>query len=480
MDLHSTEGREQKPRLLTDDLRDCIALLKSQFGDRAVTNAGIRESHGHDESYHRAGTPDVVVFPHSTEEVADVVRLCTERRVPLIPFGAGTSLEGQVNAIAGGVSLDLTRMNRILRVGVEDFDCTVQAGVRRKQLNSHLRDTGLTFPIDPGPDATVGGMAATRASGTNAVKYGTMRENILSLQVVTSGGRIIQTARRARKSSAGYDLTRLFIGSEGTLGVITEVSLKLHGIPDSVIVGRCSFNSEKDAVNTAIQTLQAGVTPARVEFLDDRQMMAINRYSKLNLPPQSTLFFELHGSKASVEEQLGVLQAIASENRAVCFQEARERDERSALWQARHDAYYAAVSERPGAKGLATDVCVPISRIAECITETKRDLRQCPVPSCIVGHVGDGNFHVIFSLDTNNSTEMRQVSEVSHRMVERALAMDGTCTGEHGVGLGKMKYLSEEHGEALELMRVLKRSIDPFGIFNPGKVLDVEDAGFQP
>lgn len=457
-----------------NDFRDCIKLLESQLGDRATTNLGIRESHGHDESYHRLGIPDVVVFPQTTQEVADVVKLCTELRVPLVPFGAGTSLEGQVNAVAGGVSLDLARMDRILRVSVEDFDCTVQAGVRRKQLNSHLRDTGLTFPIDPGPDATIGGMAATRASGTNAVKYGTMRENILSLQIVTSGGKIIQTARRARKSSAGYDLTRLFIGSEGTLGVITEVSLRLHGIPDGVIVGRCSFTSDEDAVNTAIQTLQAGVVPARIEFLDDRQILAINRYSKLSLPPQSTLFFELHGSRASVEEQLSTLQALALDNHSISFQEAREPDERATLWQARHDAYYAAISERPGGKGLATDVCVPISRIAECIAETKRDLLTCSIPSCIVGHVGDGNFHVVFSLDASNPSEMGEVSEVSHRMVKRALAMDGTCTGEHGVGLGKMKYLQDEHGEALELMRLLKCSIDPLGIFNPGKIIPVE------
>ena len=363
-------------------------------------------------------------------------------------------------------------MNRILRVSQEDFDCTVQAGVRRKQLNEYVRDTGLFFPVDPGPDATIGGMAATRASGTNAVRYGTMRENVLALTVVTAGGKIIRTARRARKSAAGYDLTRLFVGSEGTLGIITEVTLRLHGIPEDSIVGSCVFASEADAVNTAIQTLQLGVTPARVEFLDDRQIAAINRFSRTELPVAPTLFFEMHGSTRHVVEQADIFKAIAEENGGISFRMANEPEERTALWQARHDAYYAAVGQRVGGRGWATDVCVPISRIAECIVETKRDLADCPVPACIVGHVGDGNFHVVFSLDPENSAELKAVGEISHRLVERAIAMDGTSTGEHGVGLGKMKYLQEEHGNALEQMRLVKQAFDPLGIFNPGKMIE--------
>ncbi len=445
--------------------------LQALLGDRATRSAAVREAHGHDESHHASHAPDIVVFARSTQEVAEVVRLCGIHRLPVIAFGAGTSLEGQVNAVAGGVCIDLTQMNAILSVSPSDFDCTVQAGVRRKQLNEHLRDTGLFFPIDPGPDATIGGMAATRASGTNAVRYGTMREAVLSLTVVVNGGRVIRTAQRARKSSAGYDLTRLFVGSEGTIGIITEVTLRLHAIPETIVVGSAVFPDGRQAVDAAITALQLGVPFARVEYLDEAQIAAINRFSKLDLPVAPTLFMELHGSANHLREQMELLFEIVTENEGHSFRQAESLEARTALWQARHDAYYAAVTQRPGGKGWATDVCVPISRIAECIALTKDDLAHCPVPACIVGHVGDGNFHVVFSLDPDNAEEHEAVSAISHRLARRAIAMDGTCTGEHGVGLGKRKYLKEEHGDAVDLMRTLKDAYDPLGIFNPGKML---------
>ncbi|WP_281840978.1 FAD-binding oxidoreductase [Sinisalibacter aestuarii] len=447
--------------------------IKAHFQDRAVAAQAILDQHAHDESFHPWAPPDLVVFARSTEDVAAAVRICTQHKLPIVAFGAGTSLEGNVNAVRGGVCIDLSQMDRVLQVNPEDFDCTVQAGVRRKQLNTELRTTGLFFPIDPGPDATIGGMAATRASGTNAVRYGTMRENVIALTVVTAGGHVVRTSRRARKSAAGYDLTRLFVGSEGTLGIITEVTLRLSGIPEETIVGRCAFPSEAAAVDTAIQTLQSGVTPARVEFLDDRLIAAVNRYSGLDLPETSTLFFELHGSAAHVAEQCELLEAIASENDCLSFEMAQGPDERTRLWQARHDAYYATVNQRRDARGLATDVCVPISRIAECIVETKKDLEDCPVPACIMGHVGDGNFHVVFSLNADDPAELKATEEIGRRLVSRALAMDGTCTGEHGVGLGKKKYLPDEFGEeAMQVMRLLKTSLDPDNIFNPGKIVD--------
>jgi D-lactate dehydrogenase (cytochrome) len=403
--------------------------------------------------------------------VAAIVKLCAGHRTPVIAFGAGTSLEGQVAALNGGISVDLSQMNRILQVNAEDLDATVEAGVTRKQLNEHLRDTGLFFPIDPGADASLGGMAATRASGTNAVRYGTMRENVLSLTVVLADGRVIRTARRARKSAAGYDLTRLFVGSEGTLGLITELTLRLYGIPEAISAAVCAFPSLEDAVNSVIETIQLGVPVARIELLDEAQMAAINKYSKLDHKVAPTLFFEFHGSASGVAEQSETVKSIAADNGGEGFRWATTVEERSKLWQARHDAYYAALALRPGSKGWATDVCVPISRLAQCIRETKQDLAQSSVPCALVGHVGDGNFHLVFMIDPNRPEEIAEAARLNNRMVTRALAMEGTCTGEHGVGYGKMDFLVAEHGEAISVMGMIKRALDPDNLLNPGKIL---------
>jgi D-lactate dehydrogenase (cytochrome) len=449
-----------------------IAALKQRFGDRLSTAAAVREQHGKDESYHAPAPPDAVVFARSTEEVAEIVRLCASAKVPVIAFGTGTSLEGHVAALSGGVCIDLSRMNRVLRVSAEDLDCTVEAGVTRKQLNEYLRDTGLFFPIDPGADASLGGMTATRASGTNAVRYGTMRENVLSLTVVLADGRVIRTARRARKSSAGYDLTRLFVGSEGTLGIITEVTLRLYGIPEAIMAAVCPFPSVEAAVDTVVATIQAGVPVARVELLDEVAMMAVAAYAKLGgFTPAPYLFFEFHGTARGVEEQVAQVKEFAAEQGGTEFRWASTPEERSRLWQARHDAYYAALAMRPGSKGWATDVCVPISRLAECIAETKRDLEASFVTAVLVGHVGDGNFHLAFILDPNKPEELAEATRLNDRMVQRAIAMDGTCTGEHGVGYGKMDFLVAEHGDAVAVMRTLKRALDPDNILNPGKIV---------
>jgi len=451
-----------------------IAILRQIVGEERVsTAAAVREQHGRDESYHAPVAPDAVVFAHSTEEVAAVVAACAERRVPIVPFGTGTSLEGGVAALSGGVCIDLSGMNQVLRVSSEDLDCTVQAGVTRKQLNEHLRDTGLFFPIDPGADASLGGMAATRASGTNAVRYGTMRENVLGLTVVLADGRVIRTGTRARKSSAGYDLTRLFVGSEGTLGIITEVTLRLHGIPEAVSAAVAAFPTIEDAVNTVILTIQSGVPVARIELLDDVQMDAVNRFSKLDYVVAPTLFFEFHGTERGVVEQAEQVEAIAKEFGASDFRWATRQEERSRLWQARHDGYYAALALRPGAKGMPTDVCVPISRLAECITETKKDIEESGVLAPIVGHVGDGNFHLVYVLDPENEEEVARAGALHERMVMRALAMGGTCTGEHGIGYGKMHFLEAEHGEGVSVMRQIKLALDPSNLMNPGKVVRV-------
>jgi D-lactate dehydrogenase (cytochrome) len=448
--------------------------LSQLLGDRLSTSTAVCAQHGKDESYHAPHAPDAVAFAHSTEEVSAIVKLCSEYKTPVIAFGTGTSLEGQVAALAGGVCIDLSQMDRILRVNAEDLDAVVQAGVTRKQLNEHLRDTGLFFPIDPGADASLGGMAATRASGTNAVRYGTMRENVLALTVVLADGRVIQTARRARKSAAGYDLTRLFIGSEGTLGIITEVTVRLYGIPEAISAAVCAFPTIEHAVNTVILTIQNGVPVARIELLDEAQMSAINKYSKLNYKIAPTLFFEFHGSTAGVAEQAETVKAIAGEYGGNDFRWATTSEERSKLWQARHDAYYAALALRPGSKGWATDVCVPISRLAECISETKRDLANSPIPSALVGHVGDGNFHLVFMIDPQRPDEIAEAGRLNDRMVARALAMEGTSTGEHGVGYGKMDFLVSEHGEALSVMRSIKKALDPDNIMNPGKIVRVD------
>jgi len=462
----STLRREPLEPLLLDSLRQLL-------GDRLSTAAAVCAHHGRDESYHAPHAPDAVAFVHSTEEVVAIVKLCAEHKTPVIAFGTGTSLEGHVAALAGGVCIDMSQMNRILRVNLEDLDVLVEAGVTRKQLNEHLRDTGLFFPIDPGADASLGGMAATRASGTNAVRYGTMRENVLALTVVLADGRVIRTARRARKSAAGYDLTRLFVGSEGTLGVITELAVRLYGIPEAISAAVCAFPSIESAVDTVILTIQSCIPVARIELLDESQMAAINRYSKLDHKVAPTLFFEFHGTPAGVAEQAEIVKAIAGEHGADDFQWATTSEARSKLWQARHDAYYAALALRPGSKGFATDVCVPISRLAECISETKQDLAQSPVPSALVGHVGDGNFHLVFMIDPDRPEEVAEASRLNDRMVGRALAMEGTSTGEHGVGYGKMEFLIAEHGEAVSVMRTIKKALDPDGILNPGKIVRI-------
>ncbi len=456
------------PVELTDDF---IEALRGIVEQRLSTSEAVREQHGRDESYHPSQAPGAVVYAHSTEEVSAVVKLCAEHKVPVIPFGTGTSLEGHVAALRGGVCIDVTEMNEVLRVSVEDLDVTVQPGVTRKQLNEYLRDTGLFFPVDPGADASIGGMTATRASGTNAVRYGTMRENVLSLTVVMADGRVIRTSSRARKSSAGYDLTRLFVGSEGTLGVITEITLRLFGIPEATSAAVASFPSLEAAVNTVILTIQSGIPVARIELLDELQMDAINKYSGLNYPKQPTLFFEFHGSDAGVKEQAETVQAIADDFGSADFKWATKAEDRTKLWQARHDAYYAAMALRPGCKGMTTDVCVPISRLAECLLETRKDIDESGIVAPIVGHVGDGNFHTAMIISPDDEEEIARAYEVNERMVMRALAMGGTCTGEHGVGYGKMDFLVAEHGEALSVMRSLKMALDPDNIMNPGKII---------
>jgi len=447
--------------------------LRDRFGASLhLTDAMLRQ-HGANEAHFDVVLPDAVVFARSTQDVVDLVTLCVAADVPIVPFGAGTSIEGNAVPVRGGVSVNLGEMNQIVAVNADDFDCTVQAGCRREQLNEHLRDTGLFFPIDPGANATIGGMASTRASGTNAVRYGTMREAVLSLTVVTPDGKVITTARRARKSAAGYDLTRLYVGSEGTLGIITEVTLRLHPIPETISSAVCGFESLEGAITTVVQAIQVGVPLARVEILDDMQIRAVNAWSKLGLPEVTTLFFEFHGSPNGVAEQVEMVSALAADNGGGDFAWSNLPEERARLWKARHEAYYAAVALRPGAVGWTTDVCVPISRLPECITATKHDLASASMPATILGHVGDGNFHVIFAMDPNSPDELREVKAINDRLVARALDMDGTCTGEHGIGLGKQDWLVKELGDAVDVMRVLKRALDPKNLFNPGKIFSL-------
>lgn len=452
---------------------ELLESLRSLLGERLSTAFAVREQHGKDVSFHEGHPPDAVAFAETTEEVAAIVRLCAEHKTPVVPFGTGTSLEGHIAALHGGVCIDLGRMNAILEVNAEDLDCRVQAGVTRKQLNEYLRDTGLFFPIDPGADASLGGMAATRASGTNAVRYGTMRENVLGLTVVTADGRVIRTGGRARKSSAGYDLTRLFIGSEGTLGVITEVQLRLHGIPEAISAAVCPFETLQGAIDTVILTIQSGIPVARIELLDEVQMGACVTYSDLDYPALPTLFFEFHGTEAGVKEQAERVAEIAAELGGRDFRWATRQEDRTKLWQARHDAYWAAKALKPGSGGWATDVCVPISRLTECILETKRDIEENGLLAPLVGHVGDGNFHLVYLLNEDDEEEYRRASAHNDRMVMRAIAMGGTCTGEHGVGYGKIPFLQAEHGEAVTLMRQVKKALDPDNIMNPGKVVAV-------
>jgi D-lactate dehydrogenase (cytochrome) len=453
-----------------DGIKLAVSILKQRFGERLSTGADIRAQHAHTTTYIPAQLPDAVVFPESTAEVSEIVKVCATHRVPIIPFGTGTSLEGHVNAPAGGISLDMSRMNRILAVNADDLDCVVEPGVTREQLNTHLRATGLFFPIDPGANASLGGMASTRASGTNAVRYGTMKDNVISLKAVTASGEVISTARRVRKTSAGYDLTRLFVGSEGTLGVITELTLKLQGIPQAISGGVCPFPTVGAACEATIATIQSGVPVARIELVNALQMRAMIAHSKLDLAETPCLFVEFHGSQAGVAEQAETFGAIAAELGGGPFRWTSVAEERTKLWKARHDAYWAALGLRPGARGISTDVCVPISRLAECVAETEADIADSGLIAPIVGHVGDGNFHVLILLDANVASEVSAAEAFVERLNERALAMEGTCTGEHGIGQGKVAFLERELGAAVDVMRAIKAALDPDNIMNPGKI----------
>src|SRR3954452_13473258 len=456
------------------DVSAAIRDLKELLGARCSDTDSVREHHSHGESYHPPAAPDVVCFPSTTGEVAAIAAIASRYQLPIVPFGAGTSLEGHVQALSGGITIDLREMKRILRIGTEDLDVTVEAGVTRLQLAKALRNTGLMFPIDPGADATIGGRAAPRAACTTAVRYGTMRETVLALTAVLADGRVIHAGTRARKSSAGYDLTRLFVGSEGTLGVITDVPVRLHPIPEAVAAAVCAFDTIKGAVDTVIATIQLGVPVARIELLDDAQVDAVNRYSKTSYAVAPTLFFEFHGdTDRYVSEQAAAVEALASERGGRGFEGATRLEDRERLWQARHNVHFAALALRPGCRSWATDVCVPISRLSECVVETKGDHANVAFPVCLVGHAGDGNFHMIYLLDPACEEELAEARRLNDRMVARALAMGGTCTGEHGVGYGKMKFLEAEHGEGVEVMRAIKRALDPHNRMNPGKVVSI-------
>jgi D-lactate dehydrogenase (cytochrome) len=449
--------------------QDAIRRLHNLLGDRLSTAAIVREQHGKDLTWAAGAPPDAVAFVQSTAEVQSVVQVCAELRVPVIPFGAGTSLEGHFTAPYGGISIDLNGMSRILEVNSEDLDCRVEAGVTRKQLNTHLRDQGLFFPIDPGADASLGGMAATRASGTNAVRYGTMRENVMGLTVVMADGSIVRTGGRAKKSSAGYDLTRLMVGSEGTLGVITEVGLKLHGIPEAMAAGVCSFPSVEACCLTTIETIQNGIPVARIELVDAEHIKALNAYSKLSLAVAPTLFVEFHGTTAGVKEQSDLFDVIARAHGGGHFQWASKEEDRLKLWQARHDAFWAAKAMMPGMEALSTDVCVPISRLSECVEATRIDLDQSGIFGPMIGHVGDGNFHVAMYCNPDDPAQVKALKLAYDRLIDRALAMGGTCTGEHGIGRGKRNYLRQEHGNGVDVMLAIKKALDPQNIMNPGK-----------
>ena len=445
--------------------------LATLFGDRFATSRAIREQHGRDEFWQASALPDAVVFPVTTDEVSKAVAICRDTRTPIIPFGTGTSVEGHIQAIHGGVTIDLGRMDNVLAVNAEDFDCTVEAGVTRKQLNAHIRDTGLFFPIDPGADASIGGMAATRASGTNAVRYGTMKDSVVSVKAVLPDARVITTATRAKKSSAGLDLTRLFVGSEGILGIMTEITLRLHGIPETIAAAVVPFPSIEQAVNAVVEIIQAGVPIARVELIDEIQLDAINKYSGFDYPVMPTLFMEFNGGPKSVEEQIETARGIIEDHDGGEFRWSTEQEKRDALWQARHDAAYAMKAYRPGAELFATDCCVPLSQLTKCVMDTKKDLEGCSFPAPVLGHVGDGNYHLLYVIDPNSEAEIREAEELNERMIHRALEAGGTCTGEHGIGLGKKHFLVAELGDAVDVMWSIKRTLDPDNIMNPGKVL---------
>jgi D-lactate dehydrogenase (cytochrome) len=451
-----------------------LSALKARFVERCSTAMAVREQHGRDESSFQVPPPAAVVFAESTQDVADAVRMASEHDAPVIPFGVGSSLEGHLLAVQGGISIDVSRMNKVLAINAEDLTVTVQPGVTRKQLNDEIRSTGLFFPIDPGADASLGGMSATRASGTNAVRYGTMRENVLALQVVTASGEVIRTGTRAKKSSAGYDLTRLFVGSEGTLGVITEVTLRLYPIPEAISAAICSFPSIEAAVRTTIQVIQLGVPIARVELIDQNSVRMVNAHSKLGLREEPMLLMEFHGSPSGVKEQAETVQEIAADFGGKAFEWAETPEERTRLWTARHNAYFAAVQSRPGCRVISTDTCVPISRLADCLLDSVAEADASKIPYFLVGHVGDGNFHFGYLLDPNLPQERVVAEELNHKLVSRALSLGGTCTGEHGVGLHKMGFLVDEAGVgAVDMMRTIKRALDPKNIMNPGKIFAI-------
>ncbi|WP_224814629.1 FAD-binding oxidoreductase [Hasllibacter sp. MH4015] len=454
-----------------EGIATALGVLTQRLGPRVETGQALREQHGHTTTWLRNQPPDAVIFPQSTDEVQEIVRICATHRVPIIPFGTGTSLEGHVNAPAGGISLDFSQMDAILAVHAEDMDVVIQPGVTRKALNTHLRDTGLFFPIDPGADASLGGMAATNASGTCAVRYGTMKDNVLALKAVLPSGEVVKSAARARKTSAGYDLTRLIVGSEGTLGLITELTLKLQGIPEAMSAATCSFPSVEAACRAVIGAFQYGLPVARIELLDALQVRACNAYSKLSLPETPLLLLEFHGSEAGVTEQAEIFGEIAGDHGATGFTFTTREEERIALWQARHDAYWAALQLRPGAQGISTDVCVPISRLADCVTGAQDKLAELGFTAPIVGHVGDGNFHTLLLIDMEDPEEIAKAEGFVGWLNDLAISMDGTCTGEHGIGQGKAKYLDRELGPgAGAMMAAIKRGVDPDNIFNPGKI----------
>ena len=468
----STHFRRREGRRSPEAVEALNQALAARFGNSLVTSEAVRIQHGHTLTWLANAPPDAVVFVSDTQDVVDAVRICAAHDAPIIPFGAGTSLEGHVNAPHGGVSIDMSRMDRLLAVHAEDLDCVVEPGLHRIALNEQLRDTGLFFPIDPGADASIGGMTATRASGTNAVRYGTMKDNVLSLVAVTADGSIVRTASRAKKSSAGYDLTRLFVGSEGTLGIVTEITLRLHGIPEAMAAGHCPFKDVRSACDATIATIQSGLPVARIELLDALQVRACNNYSRLSLPETPMLFVEFHGTSSGVAEQSQRFGEIAAEFGGGPFAWATRPEERTRLWQARHDVYWASLTLRPGARPFATDVCVPISRLADCVEETQRDIAEAGLVAPIVGHVGDGNFHVSPLVDMEDPADIARAEAFSSRLVRRALEMDGTCTGEHGVGQKKIQYVEEEYSVAtLDLMRRIKQTFDPTNLLNPGKIL---------
>ena len=451
-----------------------IEEIRELIGDRLSTGSSIREIHSRDEAYSTPSLPDAVAFPETTEEVSQIMRICTKHKCPVVPYGVGTSLEGHIVPIHGGISVDTSRMNQILEVHAEDLDAVVQPGVTREQLNEDLRATGLMFTVDPGANATLGGMAATRASGTNAVRYGTMRENVLALEVVLADGTIIETGTRARKSSAGYDLTHLFVGSEGTLGIITKLTVRLYGQPEHIAAATCAFPTIDDAVNTVILAIQTGLPMARIELLDELQMKGMNTYNPdMNMAEKPYLFLEFHGSPAGVEEQVASFRDIAEEFGVQDFEWASKTEDRNRLWAARHSAYYAGKSLRPGAEGVVTDVCVPISELADCIKGTQEDIAASGLLAPLVGHVGDGNFHLLILIDPESDDELKRAKELAHNVCRRALASGGTVTGEHGVGTGKIRYMEEEHGAAYAVMAQLKKSLDPNNLMNPGKLVQI-------